>query len=301
MDEMAKPGQFDKIRMPEGYVAAHPKPTPEELKQYYAKRYYQNASGTYRQNYDDEELEHKRLKASLTVHAIVQARKKHGLSGRRFLDVGFGEGFQLQAAQDAGFDIFGVDFSEHGIDSFHPKLKDNIQVGDAYQILDEMIARGEKFDVCVLQNVLEHVIDPDAMLGNLRQLLGPDSILLIQVPNDYSPLQMKALEKGHLEDEFWFLPPDHLSYFNVENAVHMAEKHGYDVIDLFGDFPIDFFLYHPGSNYIRDKSAGPGAHRARIELDLLLARNGLDSYLDFRRSLTACGVGRNLCMALRMS
>lgn len=297
---MLKPGQFDKRRMPEGYVTAYPTPTPEELKQFYAERYYQGASPTHKQSYDDEELAHKRLKVSLTVHAIVQAQKKYRLSGRRFLDVGFGEGFQLQAAQDAGFDIFGVDFSEHGIDTFHPQLKKNIQVGDAYQILDEMIACGEKFDVCVLQNVLEHVTDPGAMLENLRRLLGPDSILLIQVPNDYSPLQMKALEKGHLNEEFWFVPPAHLSYFNVENAVILAEKYGYDVIDLFSDFPIDFFLFHPGSNYVRDKSAGPSAHRARMDLDLLLARNGLDPYLDFCRSLTACGVGRDFCMTLRL-
>ena len=297
---MLKREQFGKVVTADGYVAAEPKPTPDELNQFYAERYFQGASPGYRQSYDDDELAHKRLKVSLIVHAVRQAQQKHALAGRRFLEVGFGEGFLLQAAREASYDVFGVDFSEHGIQTFHPHLKEYVKVGDAYQLLDEIVGRQETFDVCVLQNVLEHVIDPDAMLDNVKRIMGPESILLLQMPNDYSRLQQIALEKGHVDREFWFLPPGHLSFFNTENATRLAEKHGYTVIDMFGDFPIDFFVFHPGSNYVQDRSAGPAANRARIELDLLLASNGLDPYLDFCRSLTACGVGRNFCLALRL-
>ena len=62
----------------------------------------------------------------------------------------------------------------------------------------------------------------------------------------------------------------------------------------FASFPIDWFLMHPGSNYVADPGAGKAAHRARMAIDLVLASQGMDAYLSLARALFACGAGRSL-------
>jgi len=66
------------------------------------------------------------------------------------------------------------------------------------------------------------------------------------------------------------------------------------VVGAYASFPIDWFLMHPGSNYIADPAAGKAAHRARMAIDLTLAEKGIGPFLDLARSLYACGAGRSL-------
>jgi hypothetical protein len=74
---------------------------------------------------------------------------------------------------------------------------------------------------------------------------------------------------------------------------------GFEVVDGLASFPIDWFLHHPGSNYVADPTAGKPAHRARMVLDQLLARNGLPAFLNFGRALFACGAGRSITVIAR--
>ena len=291
---------FDKRKTACGVISVMPMPSPEELKAFYAQVYYQKLpSATYSVSYSEEELAHRRLRAELLLFALAQA----GVSGERheprMLEIGCGEGFLLQAAKERGYLIKGVDFSDHGLRKFHPELLVNVEVGDAYKILDRLLGEGEIFDICVMQNVLEHVIDPEALLKKVRRILGSNGIVMVTVPNDFSPVQKRLVEKGLVDHEYWFHPPQHLHYFNVDTIKPFAAKCGFEVEDAFADFPIDFFLFHPGSNYVQEPAQGKGAHQARIMLDLLLAERGLGAYHAFCRAVTACGAGRNVTVSLR--
>lgn len=283
-----------------GYVSASPLPTPEELSDFYANRYYQDSvAQTYAQQYDEIELRQRRQRADLVLYAVEQTRQQKTSAGRRFLEVGCGEGFVLAAAKSAGWDITGIDFSSHGVNSFHPDLAESLITGDAYSIFEDLCDNKRLFDACVIQNVLEHVIDPQAMLARLRGLLSPNGIVSINVPNDYSRLQELATARGHIEREFWFAPPEHLHYFNTENGPRFVESCGFKVVDMYADFPIDFFLFHPGSNYIADSANGKAAHRARLDLDLMLGEAGMPAYHAYYQALARCGAGRNFTMVAR--
>ena len=119
------------------------------------------------------------------------------------------------------------------------------------------------------------------------------------VPNDFSQLQRKALALDLVDREYWFAPPDHLHYFNTENIDAFMERYGLDVVDRFADFPIELFLFHPGSNYVLHPGAGKSAHQARLTLDLLIRDSGIDNYLEFCRSMTRCGLGRNILVIVK--
>lgn len=294
--------EFSKQVMPEGWVAATPRPSPGELAEAYARLYYQKAGtreSSYEAGYEADELAHKKLMADLCLHAIRRAARVTPPATARFLDVGCGEGFTLAAASDQGWLAQGIDFSSYAIAKFHPHLADAVQVGDAFALLQEIGQGGDRFDACVLLNVLEHVIDPAEMLHGLVPCLAGGGVIAITVPNDYSAVQEELLKLGHIEHEFWFSPPFHLSYFNLENGPRFVESLGFEVVDIFSGFPVDFFLFHPGANYVRDKSAGKAAYKARIAIDLLLARNGMDAFHQMAQATARCGAGRTFTMIVR--
>lgn len=286
---------------PGGWRAIRPTPDKEVLRAFYAERYYQEAHGTYEPAYTPEELEHRRLLAELLIHAVQAARGRVLEAGDALLDVGCGEGWLLKAAAEHGCRVRGVDFSAFGLRRHHPELEPHVVFGDVFAELDGVLERGERVEACVLEHVLEHVADPQALLQRLRGVLAPGGVLAVTVPNDFSPVQMKALELGAVEGETWVRPPEHLNYFNAETLPRLLEGAGYAVAGGYASFPIDWFLFHPGSNYVRSPEAGKAAHQARLKLDLLLAAQGTAAYHAFAAALFGCGAGRSVTVLARLS
>ncbi len=96
----------------------------------------------------------------------------------RILDYGCGGGTFLTRLASSGYDVTGVDFDpvsvakvrEAGIPAFDPAEA------------DEQDWQGN-FDAITLGHVIEHVYDPRALLGRLRDWLADDGMLYIEVPN----------------------------------------------------------------------------------------------------------------------
>lgn len=288
----------------DGWRRVDPSPSAEDLKAFYAGEYFQASHGTYAQAYSDTEIEHRRLLARLMLAAIAEGRggpNPDKASGGGLLEIGCGEGWFLAAADAAGYTVRGIDFSQDGLRRFHPQLLDRARFGDAFEILDGLIEAGGQVDVCVMEHVLEHVADPQALLARLPRLLSPGGVLAITVPNDFSPLQLCAREAGVIDRDFWVAPPQHLNYFNAETLTALLTRMGFAVTLGFASFPIDWFLMHPGSNYVADPAAGKAAHHARLAIDLVLAGQGMEAYLGLAKALFACNAGRSLTVVAKVA
>src|SRR5580700_2735445 len=107
------------VAHPDGWRMAQPRPTADELKAFYANEYFQASHGTYAADYSETELAHRDLIARSLLFAVEMAR---GTGRGRFLEVGCGEGWLLAAAESAGFEVTGLDFSDDGLKRFHPDL-----------------------------------------------------------------------------------------------------------------------------------------------------------------------------------
>ena len=280
---------------PLGFWTLAEKPSPEELKDYYANKYYQQACRSYELQYSDEERAYFRAKLAQR-HAVLQ---RVSPQGRSMLDVGCGEGFALAYFREQGWSVKGLDFSAAGVESQNPDCRDALVVGDVFALLDAEITAGRKYDAVWLQNVLEHVLDPVALLISLRSVLAPEGVAVITVPNDYSAVQREALSLGHIDREFWVALPDHLSYFDHVSLPATVKGTGWNCVELLGDFPIDWFLFHSGSNYARDSQLGKAAHRARIQLENLIHRQPMDAALKFWAAAGRLGVGRDISVFLK--
>jgi len=285
--------EYRKERAPEGYYLATPRPTEEELDKFYSDAYFkEGVTTTYQIEYSDLEMKQKYLRAEASVEFI-----KHNLSGQNpvvMLEIGCGEGFILDAADKAGWQVNGVDFQLGPIEKFNPNMSKYFTRAHPSVYLQEKIRGDNKFDVIILQNVLEHVLHPKELLMDVRGILSEKGCVFIQVPNDYSRIQQIALDEKRIDREFWFCPPQHLNYFNAESFETFIEKAEFEFVDVFSDFPIELYLWGGENNYVTDPSLGKRAHNARVQLDLAIAENGMEAYIQFYRSAYKVGVGRNL-------
>jgi len=102
------------------------------------------------------EIRHKNHKADLLVRVLLACADREARKGiDRWIDIGCGEGFVLQAAQKAGILAHGCDFSDFGIQRFHPHLLPSFESGNAVEILHRLKAEKQEFDFCSSINVLE--------------------------------------------------------------------------------------------------------------------------------------------------
>jgi hypothetical protein len=182
---------------------------------------------------------------------------------------------------------------------FNPHLSTFVHQGDISLSIEKLAAQKESFNFISLINVLEHVYNPFDLLGKLRALADLTSILVVEVPNDFSSIQQKAYDEGLIDRPFWVAKPDHLYYFNKEGLTKLAHAAGWECVDVVADFPIDFNLFNPNSNYVMDKTKGKGSHLQRIKVDNMMHDISPEYANEFYRSLAKLGLGRQISVFLK--
>lgn len=282
-----------------GFWEIAKKPTSEELQKYYANKYYQEANGSYELEYTQDELNYFKAKLEQRMAVLKECLPASNGEIKRMLDVGCGEGYALAFFREQGWIVKGIDFSSAGVDSKNPACRDMLEAGDVFDLLNAEIAAGKTYDVVWLQNVLEHVIDPLNLLNSLRALVLPDGVAVVTVPNDCSITQRALLSHQHIDTAFWVAPPDHLTYFDHVSLENAAQATGWECAEILGDFPVDWFLFHPNSNYVRDKSLGKASHKARVQIENLIHEQPIEDVLRFWSATAKLGIGRDITAFLR--
>lgn len=279
---------------PLGFWTLKNPPSPQQLTTHYRDRYFQEEHGNYRREYSAAE---RQWFAIQTDRVVAAASLAAGSQLRRALDVGCGEGFALAWLHAHGYEAMGIDHSVDGIRRFHPNLLEYFRSVDITESLATVIS-GDTYDLIMLRNVLEHVLDPVALLRELRSVVTPGGALVVTVPNDGSEWHEYLLEAGSITDRFWIAVPDHISYFNADSLRRVAECAGWTCSRLLAEFPIDWFLANPTANYVIDKTLGAGAHAARLAVDAVLSRRPMNDVLRYLEAMAAVGMGRQISAVL---
>ena len=280
------------IKTKYGFYQYSPLPSIEELREYYANKYYQQGLGSYSVSYTDEEIQYFKLKAWLIytkVSQLIDIKKE-----KRFIDIGCGEGWVLNEFSKKGHCVQGLDFSKWGIEKFHPHLLGFFEQGNVFELLNKKTENGIKYDVLLLANVIEHVVDPENLLKKIKELMTQDSLLIIVAPNDFSPLHEYLISHGIITKKFWLCYPDHLSYFNKESMTNLLIDMGFKLNAVIADNPIDLSLLNDNSNYIEDPSKGKNTHLFRVRTDNFWGGWTRPSSCRCMRSSALWGVGRDL-------
>ena len=193
-------------------AVTHPFPSEEELTRLYS-------CGNYRTNTG------KRFGVIIEYlvylsRVLKRSRINKYVEPGRILDIGCGRGLFLNVMRNGGWDAVGTELNKETA-SYATKVYGlEVLTGDLIKHkLDE-----ESLDAININQVLEHLKNPNEVLLECRRLLRRGGLLLISVP-DLRSLQF-ALGK-----ENWFLLdlPFHLFHFTEEGLVGLLKTHGFEI------------------------------------------------------------------------
>lgn len=141
---------------------------------------------------------------------------------KNILDIGSGEGENLRdlGRYFKGSKLYAIEPSPTAQDCLR-KLNINILGSD---INEQWEKNGiQKFDLIIMRHVLEHFLDPVAVLNKVNEVLSPNGIVYIAVPNSLNP-------NFNLESH-WFRVV-HTYYYNKYSLINLTSLANLKIINL---------------------------------------------------------------------
>jgi len=208
--------------------------------------------------------------------AIIPGRRLQFLSGLmhladmppgRVLEVGCGSGHFLAQAAAAGWRALGIDFDEAAVAAARAIPGVDAQVMDMHDpALD-----GERFDAIALNNVIEHLPDPDRVFARCHELLAPGGRVVMVTPNIEA-----QCHKAYGEMWRGLEVPRHIYIFSAKALRKFAADAGFRKIQVFSPLngqQVDFMAN--ASVELAEKAGATPPQIDRRAIKLRSTANGL--------------------------
>ena len=248
-----------------------PLPTPEALATYYTKQFYQTDHADYVARYEADREWWETCVHGPILEQCLEELGESVVSPVNFLEIGAGPGIALDVAkQRFGWQTWAIEPCDALIQSLADR--GHAVVNGTLEIAQDRLHIRPIFDILYLYEVLEHQSTPDDFLLRCWDLLRPGGLIVVVVPNEFSPLQMQAKKQLGLES-YWLAPPQHLNYMTPKTLQLVLRRAGFSLVDLRGTYPIDQHLLH-GQNYIGNDTLGRHLHQERMAEELAVVAAG---------------------------
>jgi 2-polyprenyl-3-methyl-5-hydroxy-6-metoxy-1,4-benzoquinol methylase len=196
-----------------------PIPTPSELEILYNSVQYYDSH----MNYNFETISQEEIRNNIFLNkklhfANIQKYMKPEL---RFLEIGCGGGFALKAFEESGLEVAGVETSGVASEFASKVLKLPVE-----NCSFEDFNPKKKFDIIMLNHVLEHFLDPNQAMKKLASLLDRGGILYIRVPDHDS------FDRKFYKEKWPAYAHYHISNFSEKSLQLLFLKNGLSVIEV---------------------------------------------------------------------
>ena len=148
------------------------------------------------------------MRAKYYIHLIPDSNKRLTI-----LDIGCAEGRLLKSFLNYGSECFGVEHPSYPEERFISKDRITYVRND----LDSINLDEGSFDLIFLWHVLEHMDDPSSVIKKLSELLSPEGMLVLAVPNFACP-------EAHSFKQSWFHLdiPWHKYHFDISSLRYIS-------------------------------------------------------------------------------
>lgn len=217
--EYGLPGQFYVSRCQScGLISQNPRPPFSQILHYYTEEYepYSAVGSKIMQAARYLLLVRPRLRK-------YQALFKNLTGPINVLDVGCGSGDLLnELSFDQKFDCVGIEPVENAADIAREK---GIKVITG--LVENHDFQGEQFDLIIMNHVLEHLPNPEEVIGKVYELLRPGGYLIGELPCS------EAVER-HIFGRYWgmYHLPRHLTFFSRRLLGRFLERFGFTEIKI---------------------------------------------------------------------
>ena len=173
------------------------------------------------------------LRAQLDRAWDLDPRERRPLAEKRALDVGCGAGLLSEPLARLGATVTGIDAAPENVavarvHAAGQGLMIDYRSGEVEQLA------GERFDLVVSMEVIEHVADPARFIAALADALADDGLLILSTPNR-TPLSKLALIT--IGEGLGMVPRgthDHAKFLTPKELTALVEAVGLEVIDTSG-------------------------------------------------------------------
>jgi len=158
-------------------------------------------------------------------------------TARRILDVGCGAGLFASRLKDKlGAEVWGIELEPEAAALASQKL-DRVLSGDVLSIFGEL--PDGAFDCIVLNDILEHLVEPEALLVGLKDKLALQGRLVASIPNvRHFPNLWELVVQGRWEySDEGILDRTHLRFYTRRSMVELFERCGYRLQTMIGIHP----------------------------------------------------------------
>ncbi len=240
----------------------NPKPDYESLNKYYPKEYNPNLRRTddWRDRLEAfifKSLAFPGLKFVISRGVVIK-------KGGKLLDIGAGKGNYLRIANKLGMKCYGNDLY---LAMDHIPQYDDIKIYN--KKFEDLEFAGDYFDVITMNHVLEHVGDPRLVLKKVNNILKPDGVFILHVPNGVS-LNAKIFKQFYLQID----SPRHLHLFNSSNLASLCKQTGFIVDKIEFRTPVTIQTIILSGAYLFENlfNKGRKSNRLRKKLDHVIIK-----------------------------
>jgi SAM-dependent methyltransferase len=188
---------------------------------------------------------------------------RHGLRGRKVIEIGCGRGEYLSLLAELDLQAFGLEHAESAVAACRAS---GLNVSKGFIDDSGMRLPDAPFDGFLMLAFLEHLPEPNVVLRGIAGNLDTGGVGLVEVPN------FDMILREQLFSEFM---TDHLFYFTQETLARTLEMNGLEVLEV---RPVwhDYILSASVRKRARLDAAGFAAREARIrsDVDAYLRRHG---------------------------
>ena len=134
------------------------------------------------------------IKEQVCQHFNIDPSKPKPFDGLRILDIGCGGGLLCEPMSRLGAEIVGADASETNIEVAKIHAEQTGVIVDYRATTSEDLAEaGEKFDIILNMEVVEHVADVDLFMASCCEMVKPGGLMFMATINRTAKARMLAI------------------------------------------------------------------------------------------------------------
>jgi len=201
-----------------GLVQTNPRMTQKSYEEFYNNEYRKLYGGA--ESSPKALFENQYNTLGLRIHSFLTSNLNLDLRNELIVEVGCGAGGTLKYFRDQGSEIFGLDLGLKEVEYGRKEHNLNLEHGT----IEKFKLLGRKPKIIIYCHVLEHVMNPVEELKKLKEYIGPETFVYIEVPG------IKNLTQSYDENLLLYLQNAHIYHFTLNTLSRIAVLAGFKLV-----------------------------------------------------------------------